>query len=176
MDFPVDPASRDHADPATILGALGLADAPILQCAGNGGFILVPPADAAAVPAVDTDFRALKVCTSHGVIVTAQGEDDTDFVSRMFALAAGIDEDPVTSSAHCVLTPYWADILGTPTMTARQISPRGGDLICTLKGDRVMVEGKAVSFSGGKSMCDVEFGGSFIVPLPRASAGSNAPD
>ncbi|MFK9339956.1 PhzF family phenazine biosynthesis protein, partial [Escherichia coli] len=89
---------------------------------------------------------ALRALPVRGVIATAAAAtapgrdvDDVDFVSRFFAPAAGIDEDPVTGSAHCMLTPYWADRLGKTELSARQISRRGGALRCTLAGDRVRI-------------------------------------
>ena len=84
-----------------------------------------------------------------GLIVTAPGEE-VDFVSRFFAPAYAIPEDPVTGSSHCTLTPYWANRLGKNTLTARQLSARGGYLKCNLKGDRVSISGKAVMYMKGK--------------------------
>jgi predicted PhzF superfamily epimerase YddE/YHI9 len=89
------------------------------------------------------NFRVLKHCEPYGVIVTAPG-DEVDFVSRFFAPAHGIDEDPVTGSAHCTLTPYWSQRLRKTRMEARQLSPRGGELACTLEGERVILEGGCV--------------------------------
>jgi predicted PhzF superfamily epimerase YddE/YHI9 len=83
-----------------------------------------------------------------GLIVTAPG-DDVDFVSRFFAPAAGIPEDPVTGSAHCLLTPFWEKRLGRSQFQARQISERGGELKCERAGDRVLISGKAVLFLEG---------------------------
>lgn len=83
-----------------------------------------------------------------GIIATAPG-DDCDFVSRFFAPRAGITEDPVTGSAHCTLTPYWSKRLGRTKLQARQISPRGGELLCEDRGDRVGIGGRAVTYSSG---------------------------
>jgi len=83
-----------------------------------------------------------------GLIVTAPGEE-VDFVSRFFAPAYSIPEDPVTGSSHCTLTPYWAQRLGKDKLTAQQLSPRGGFLTCTLKNDRVLISGKAVMYLKG---------------------------
>jgi predicted PhzF superfamily epimerase YddE/YHI9 len=85
-------------------------------------------------------------CT--GIIVTAPG-DDVDFVSRFFAPQAGIDEDPVTGSAHCTLAPYWADQLDKTDLTARQVSERGGEIACRLVDDRVHIAGQAVLYAKG---------------------------
>lgn len=84
-----------------------------------------------------------------GVIFTAPGSS-TDFVSRFFTPGASVFEDPVTGSAHCSLIPYWSNKLGKTKLTARQISPRGGNLQCELLGERVGISGKARTYSIGK--------------------------
>jgi predicted PhzF superfamily epimerase YddE/YHI9 len=94
------------------------------------------------------DFELLKRLDRTGVVVTAPGES-SDFVSRYFAPLHGVPEDPVTGSAHCGLTPYWARRLGKDALYARQISQRGGELWCTLAKDRVRIAGHAVKFSEG---------------------------
>jgi predicted PhzF superfamily epimerase YddE/YHI9 len=83
-----------------------------------------------------------------GIIATAPGED-CDFVSRFFAPRAGVPEDPVTGSAHCTLIPYWAQRLGRAELRACQISPRGGELVCEHRGERVGIGGRAVTYSTG---------------------------
>jgi predicted PhzF superfamily epimerase YddE/YHI9 len=83
-----------------------------------------------------------------GVIVTAPGEN-VDFVSRFFAPNAGINEDPVTGSAHCMLIPFWAKRLGKNSLKAQQLSKRGGNLFCENKGDRVEIAGNSVTFMVG---------------------------
>jgi predicted PhzF superfamily epimerase YddE/YHI9 len=86
-----------------------------------------------------------------GIILTARASTPGwDFVSRYFASAFGIDEDPVTGSAHCALAPYWAERLGRTTLTARQVSKRGGTLQVTLDGDRVRLSGHAVTVLSGQ--------------------------
>jgi PhzF family phenazine biosynthesis protein len=90
----------------------------------------------------------LKELDRMAVIVTAPG-DDVDFVSRFFAPAVGIPEDPVTGSAHCTLIPYWAEKLGKQKMQARQISCRGGELFCELNDNRVMIAGKGMLYMQG---------------------------
>ena len=102
----------------------------------------------AEVRALEPDFRALAAEGDLLTIVTARGRD-TDIVSRVFAPGAGIDEDPVTGSAHAVLTPYWADRLGRDQFTAYQASRRGGHLTCRLDGDRVILGGKCVTVMEG---------------------------
>lgn len=100
---------------------------------------------AARVRAIAPDFEKLRRLELQGVIVTAPGRDK-DFVSRYFAPKLGIPEDPVTGSAHCELTPYWAARLGKNRLSARQVSKRGGDILCELQGDRVKLAGHAVTF------------------------------
>jgi predicted PhzF superfamily epimerase YddE/YHI9 len=99
----------------------------------------------AGVRAIAPDFEKLRRLERQGVIVTASGRD-RDFVSRYFAPKLGIPEDPVTGSAHCELTPYWAARLGKNRLSARQVSRRGGDILCELQGDRVKLAGRAVTF------------------------------
>ncbi len=89
------------------------------------------------------------------VIVTAEGRG-CDFVSRFFAPSFGIDEDPVTGSAHCMLIPHWANKLNKTKLTAQQLSQRTGELVCELKGDRVLIAGKAVLYLEGKIWVEVE--------------------
>ena len=105
-------------------------------------------ADEAAVRAVRPDFPALRRLSPGRVIVTAPGAD-CDFVSRFFAPGSGIDEDPVTGSSHCALIPYWAERLGKTTLHARQVSARGGELFCELRGERVAIAGQAVLYLSG---------------------------
>lgn len=94
------------------------------------------------------DMKALSGIPARGLIVTAPGEK-VDFVSRFFAPGAGVEEDPVTGSAHCQMAPYWAERFGRNHLVARQISSRGGDLECRIVGDRVHIAGHAVLFSEG---------------------------
>jgi predicted PhzF superfamily epimerase YddE/YHI9 len=96
----------------------------------------------------DNGFSALADLECRGVIITARG-DLSDFVSRFFAPRYGIPEDPVTGSAHCVLTPYWAEILNRDKLHALQVSRRGGELFCTNAGNRVKISGKAVLYMEG---------------------------
>ncbi|WP_419825219.1 PhzF family phenazine biosynthesis protein [Sphingomonas sp.] len=104
--------------------------------------------DEAAVRAVTPDFRALGREGDTLTIVTAPG-NETDIVSRAFAPGAGIDEDPVTGSAHAVVVPYWAQRLGLDAFTASQASARGGRLTCRLDGDRVVLGGRCVTVIEG---------------------------
>jgi predicted PhzF superfamily epimerase YddE/YHI9 len=94
------------------------------------------------------DNRKLAELGNQGLIVTAPGTD-CDFVSRYFAPGAGIDEDPVTGSIHSVLVPYWAEKLGKTELRARQVSARGGELRCELRGERVAISGQAAFYMEG---------------------------
>lgn len=129
-----------------VLKALGLASGETLH--HPGGYDLTVLESAEAVLALQPDFRALAALGDTLNIVTAPGTD-TDVISRVFAPAAGIDEDPVTGSAHSVLTPYWAKRLGRDSFTAYQASPRGGHVACTLEGDRAILGGQCVSVIEG---------------------------
>lgn len=100
------------------------------------------------VRSIQPDFAALAKCDPYGVIVTAPGKE-ADFVSRFFAPSYGIDEDPVTGSAHCTLTPYWAQRLGKKQLRARQISRRGGELACEDRGQRTRVSGRCALYLRG---------------------------
>jgi PhzF family phenazine biosynthesis protein len=122
-----------------IVAALGGAE-PIETLYNEGGYSLIRYADEAAVRALEPDFRALKPLGDFLFIVTAPGTE-TDIVSRAFAPGAGIDEDPVTGSAHAILTLYWAGQLGRDSFTAYQASARGGYVSCRLEGDRAVLGG-----------------------------------
>jgi PhzF family phenazine biosynthesis protein len=129
------------------LAALGLISAiETLWHPHRYGMVVLE--SAAAVRAIDPDFRALAAPGDVLTIVTAPG-DDTDIISRSFAPGAGIDEDPVTGSAHAVLVPYWAERLGQNRFTAYQASARGGYLDCALAGDRVVLGGTCVTVIEG---------------------------
>jgi PhzF family phenazine biosynthesis protein len=103
------------------------------------------------VRSIDPNFSQLKQIPVRGVIVTSKSDDPRfDFVSRFFAPAAGVDEDPVTGSAHCCLGPYWSEQLGKTEMTAYQTSSRGGTVGVRVKGDRVLLGGQAVTVMKGE--------------------------
>ncbi len=144
MNFPSRPPLKIDVDPR-ISQALGGRPAEILAARD----FLVRYDSADEVRALAPDMDALKRIDGFGFIVTAPGTD-CDFVSRFFAPAQGIPEDPVTGSSHCTLIPYWADQLGQTTLHARQISRRGGELFCRLAGDRVEIAGRAALFLRGK--------------------------
>ena len=138
MNFPSLPAKETEA-PAGLVEAMGgIEPVAFLRAVKN----MVVLKDEAAVRAVVPDLEYIKHMDGYGLIVTAPG-DDTDCVCRYFGPQAGIDEDPVTGSAHCTLVPYWADILGKTDIHSRQVSARSGDVYCKLKGDRVEMAGHA---------------------------------
>jgi PhzF family phenazine biosynthesis protein len=101
------------------------------------------------VVTLSPDFGKIATLDRFAVIVTAPGSDGIDFVSRFFAPARGVDEDPVTGSAHCTLIPYWAERLDMTRLEARQLSGRGGALSCALRGDRVTIAGRAALYLTG---------------------------
>jgi PhzF family phenazine biosynthesis protein len=142
MNFPATPALQVDP-PADLLGALGVE----ANYVGKTPFDhLVVIQNAEQVRSLSPDFHKLKDIPTRGVIVTSRSADSHyDFVSRFFAPAVGIDEDPVTGSAHCCLAPYWAGVLGKTEMTAFQASPRGGVVQVRTLGDRVVLGGQAVS-------------------------------
>lgn len=129
-----------------IVAALGCRPAATLWHPNRYGLVVVETEE--EVLALEPDFRALKEEGDVLTIVTAPGRD-TDMVSRVFATGAGIDEDPVTGSAHCVLVPYWAERLGRDRLTAFQASARGGRLTGRLDGGRVILGGRCVTVIEG---------------------------
>ena len=130
-----------------VLAALGLDRAADTRW-HSGQYALIVLDDEEAVRALQPDFRLLAREGDVLTIVTAPGRD-TDIVSRVFACGAGIDEDPVTGSAHSVLTPYWTQRLGRDRFTAFQASARGGRLTCRAEGDRVVLGGHCVTVIEG---------------------------
>jgi PhzF family phenazine biosynthesis protein len=147
MDFPADPPA-EAAAPPDLLPALGVES----RWVGRGRFdYVVEVADEAAVRALAPDIRRVARVDCRGVIVTAPGSSGGfDFVSRFFGPAAGVDEDPVTGSAHCALAPFWAARLGRTELTGRQVSARGGTVRVRLEGDRVVLSGRAVTVLKGE--------------------------
>lgn len=111
-------------------------------------FILIVLDNERQILDISPDFPALKNLKPLGIIVTAPGLD-SDYVYRFFAPLAGIDEDPVTGSANCMLAPYWSKRLNKKSLYARQLSERGGELWCTLSGERVLISGYAVTYMQG---------------------------
>jgi PhzF family phenazine biosynthesis protein len=143
LDFP---AMRDAAvaDVSALSDALGAR--PLEAWSAMDMMALF--ASEAEVARLAPDMAKLAKLDTRGVIVTAEGAA-VDFVSRFFAPGSGIPEDPVTGSAHCMLTPFWAARLGRTRLSARQISPRGGDLALEDRGDRVIISGRVVPYMEG---------------------------
>jgi PhzF family phenazine biosynthesis protein len=148
LDFPARPATLGPVD-ETVAGALG-ASPVAYGLNGMDAFVVV--ADEAEVRRLKPDFRRLGTVGVRGVIVTAQAHPgrDYDFVSRFFAPGSGIDEDPVTGSAHCCLAPYWAERLGRTELTGYQASQRGGTVRVRLVGNRVKLGGRAFTITRGE--------------------------
>jgi PhzF family phenazine biosynthesis protein len=140
LDFPAR-ASETIAPVPGLAQALGAQPIAYYRSDEN---LLVEFASAADVTALKPDFKSLKGLTELGLIATAPGDagSGVDFVSRFFAPAAGLDEDPVTGSAHCTLAPFWAKRLGKSKLEARQVSARGGFLTVEDHGSRVTIAGK----------------------------------
>ncbi len=114
--------------------------------AANGNVYLLQVASDDIVKGIAADFQRLLAAPARAVIVTSASADTAyDFVSRFFAPAVGINEDPVTGSAHCYLAPYWGGILGKTEMVGYQASERTGTIKCTCKGDRVWIGGRATT-------------------------------
>lgn len=145
MDFPTDQLSPLEA-PEELIDGLGLT--PLATFQGREDYLVLLE-DELSVALLEPNFRKLAAAGGRGVLATAPGEE-ADFVSRCFFPNAGINEDPVTGSAHTSLTPFWAERLGKNTLHARQISRRGGEIRCHLAGDRVLLTGHAVTYLEGK--------------------------
>lgn len=143
MDFPAWEAKP--AKSSAVAEALGKAPVELL---GNQRDYLAVFEREADIRALAPNFDKLGKLDRPGMIVTAPG-DDVDFVSRFFAPGLGIKEDPVTGSAHCALTPYWSKRLDRTTLNARQISARGGELVCEQRGERVGMRGRAAFYLEG---------------------------
>ena len=149
MDFPARP-SQLVAEPPGLAAALGVA--PVEVFANEFNYLALL-ANARLVRALAPDLTAIARFDRSGVIVTAPGDREYDFVSRYFAPAKGIPEDPVTGGAHCMLAPYWAARLGKHEFRAFQASKRGGEIVCRLIGNRVELEGASVFYlEGGVTM------------------------
>ncbi|GAB2744735.1 PhzF family phenazine biosynthesis protein [Amycolatopsis magusensis] len=145
MDFPADPSEPVDVAPGDALPGV------TVEHVAKGRFDLLVVAESAAqVRELVPDLAAIRAMDVRGLTVTAPGDrDGIDFVSRFFAPAKGVDEDPVTGSAHCTLAPYWAQRLGRKKLVGEQASPRGGIVRVALDGDRVTLAGQAVTvFSG----------------------------
>jgi PhzF family phenazine biosynthesis protein len=146
MDFPSRP-SEVIPTPPELAKALGADPSEVTLNSFN---YLAVFANAKTVRELNPDMAAIARMDRLGVIVTAPGDENYDFVSRYFAPAKGIPEDPVTGAAHCMLTPYWAKRLNKSSFHAYQASQRGGEITCRLVGDRVELEGSCVFYLEGE--------------------------
>ena len=147
LDFPATPP-EEAEPPEGLLDAVG-AQPSFVGKSKFDLFLLVESED--AVRSLKPDFSRLREIPVRGVITTSASDDPSfDFVSRFFAPGAGIDEDPVTGSAHCCLGPYWSEQLGKTEMTAFQASARGGTVRVRVNGDRVLLGGQAVTVLRGE--------------------------
>lgn len=145
MDFPALPSEKVAA-PAGLAAALHLE--PVEVYANTVNYLVVVASES-AVRGLQPDIAAIAGLDRSGVIVTARAAGDYDFVSRYFAPAKGIPEDPVTGGAHCMLTPYWARRLNKTEFRAFQASRRGGEIGCRLLGERVELQGACVFYLEG---------------------------
>jgi len=147
LDFPANPPEPVEPPPG-LLDALGVAGSYV----GRTRFdYLVDAGEASAVRGAAPDFGGLKRLGVRGAMITARSDDDAyDFVSRFFAPGAGIDEDPVTGSAHCALAPFWSAKLDRVELVGYQASARGGVVYCRIAGDRVLLSGHAVTVLRGE--------------------------
>ncbi len=145
MNFPAN-LGAPAEPPAEMLAALGIS---LLVEARQAGYWLLVVDNEAQLAELQPDFSRLASASDKAVIVTAPSTE-FDFVSRFFAPTFGINEDPVTGSAHCQLAPYWAQRLGKKRLSAFQMSARGGKVGCEMDGERVYLQGKAVTYLQGK--------------------------
>lgn len=148
LDLPARMPAPLAVPPPALAEGLGCRPREVLAT-GNKYFVLLD--DAAQVAALAPDFARLRTLAGMGVVVTAPGRGaGEDFVSRFFAPAMGVDEDPATGSAHCLLVPWWAARLGRRELFATQVSPRGARFECRLEGERVFMSGKVVPYLKGE--------------------------
>ncbi|MFJ6851195.1 PhzF family phenazine biosynthesis protein [Streptomyces sp. NPDC091271] len=152
LDFPTAPLTP-ATEPPGLAEALGASPLSLHDTGKHIGDLLVELADEAAVRALKPDFPALASCSGRGVIATAAAEDPAgpyDFVSRGFFPRVGIDEDPVTGSAHTALAPFWSARLGRDDLTGLQASARSGLVRTSLRGERTLLTGSAVTVIDGE--------------------------
>ncbi|MBN9099662.1 MULTISPECIES: PhzF family phenazine biosynthesis protein [unclassified Pseudonocardia] len=152
LDFPIATLSA-IPEPEGLADAVGAAVVGVHNT-GSLGDLLVEVADEKAVRAADPDLPAILRMPWRGVIVTAAGDGDHDYVSRFFAPGAGIAEDPVTGSAHTALAPFWSTRLGRPELVGLQASRRSGLVHTTVAGDRVLLAGEAVTVLDGNLLIE----------------------
>ncbi len=145
MDFPgfsITPAEI----PPGLADGLGAVPTGVWRGGSDDLIALFDSAD--AIRALTPDFSTLAQVEAFGIVATAPG-DDSDIASRYFAPRKGVNEDPVTGRAHCVVAPFWTKRLGQDRITARQLSARGGSLVCTVAGDRVKLAGRCALYLEG---------------------------
>lgn len=147
LDFPAREMMAADVN-VSLCDALGAVASETFMMADASGPVLYVYEFEEDVAAMTPDFSAIRATGVRSVIATAPG-NECDFVSRFFAPLVGIDEDPVTGSAHCSLVPYWSQRLHKTTLECRQISDREGSLECELRGDRALMTGRAVTFMSG---------------------------
>lgn len=148
MDFPADP-------PQKVVGEMGLTlsqtlDLPIKDIRRGLDDFLVVVEDPEIITEYQPDFRTIAELDARGLIISSATDTKYDFISRCFFPRFGIDEDPVTGSAHTLLTPYWSEQLGKKKLMARQASGRTGEITCEMKDNRVLLGGKAVTYLIGE--------------------------
>jgi predicted PhzF superfamily epimerase YddE/YHI9 len=147
LDFPLEPADP-VPEPEGLAQALG---AEVVRMGRNRMDLLAELADEDTVASLSPDLARLAAYPVRGTIVTARASTaDVDFVSRFFAPQSGVNEDPVTGSAHCALAPWWSERLGRTAMTGRQLSPRGGVVGVRLSGTRVHLLGRCITVVEGR--------------------------
>jgi PhzF family phenazine biosynthesis protein len=152
LDFPSVPPHPTVPPPA-LAGLLGRPPQSVhrMRPVHGAPYYLAVYEQASAVAGLSPDTDGLRSVLGANVIVTAPADSPgLDFVSRFFAPASGVPEDPVTGSAHCSLAPYWSDRLGKTRLVGRQISARGGTVVCVLDGDRVRLQGQGVLYLRGE--------------------------
>jgi len=152
MDFPAEPAEVCDPPPGLLEALGGIAPVAVAR---NRFDVLIEVQDEAAVRGLRPDYGRLAAVPVRGVMITSAAGPDLvgrgiDFVSRFFAPAVGVDEDPVTGSAHCCLGPWWAGRLGVDDLLARQVSDRGGTVGARVREDRVRLSGRAVTVLKGE--------------------------
>ncbi|MEU9454168.1 PhzF family phenazine biosynthesis protein [Streptomyces sp. NPDC048277] len=152
LDFPTAPLTRVDA-PAGVADALGAEPVAVFDTGPNVGDLLLELADEKTVLGLSPDHRSLGACSARGIIATARAADPEkgyDYVSRCFFPNVGIDEDPVTGSAHTALAPHWSGRLGRDDLTGLQASRRTGLVRTSLRGDRTLLTGRAVTVVDGE--------------------------
>ncbi|NUP38882.1 MAG: PhzF family phenazine biosynthesis protein [Streptomyces sp.] len=152
LDFPTAPLTPVEV-PDGVAQALGAEPRAAFDTGPNVGDLLLELADEKTIHALTPDHKALGAYSERGIIATARAEDPArghDFVSRCFFPNAGIDEDPVTGSAHTALAPFWSERLGRTDLTGLQASPRSGRVRTQLRGDRTLLSGRAVTVIEGE--------------------------